>query len=71
VCRAAHKCSIYFNSMILRRLLEHYTQIGDRRQLKLSKSVSPVTWVNINLNGIYTFPFAEDILKLYKLLAKK
>ncbi len=45
---------VYFNSLILSKLLSHYTQLGDEDKLELIKQISPVAWINVNLNGTYT-----------------
>lgn len=55
---------VYFNSRILSELLEHYSQTGYTEKLALVKQVSPVAWVNVNLNGTYNFAFNENMLDL-------
>lgn len=51
---------IYFNSLILTRLLEHFESQGDEKKLEIIKQVSPVAWLNINLNGTYSFNFEQN-----------
>ena len=53
---------IYFNSLILTRLLEHFVAEGDDKNLEIIKQVSPVAWHNINLNGTYSFSFEQNSL---------
>ncbi|HEB26710.1 MAG TPA: Tn3 family transposase [Porticoccus sp.] len=58
---------IYFNSLILSKLLDHFDSVSDEKKLEVVKQVSPVAWVNINLNGTYSFSFEnalnmEDII---------
>ena len=51
---------IYLNSLILTRLLEHFESQGDEKKLGIIKQVSPVAWLNINLNGTYSFNFEQN-----------
>jgi len=60
---------IYFNSLILSRLLEHYDHQKDMKHLELVKQVSPVAWVNINLNGTYSFSFGENMLNMDEVIS--
>ncbi len=59
---------IYYNSLILSKLLAHYTAIGDEAMLALVKKVSPVAWLNVNLNGTYSFSFDENMINLTDIL---
>jgi len=59
---------IYFNSMILSRLLIHFEHIGDEKRLAVTKQVSPVAWHNINLNGTYSFDFAQALIDIEELM---
>ncbi len=36
--------------------------------LALVKKVSPVAWMNVNLNGTYSFSFDENMINLADLL---
>jgi len=60
---------IYFNSLILSKLLDHYTRWGNEKMIELTKQVSPVAWVNVNLNGTYRFSFDGKVINLDELLA--
>jgi len=53
--RLISNCIIYFNSAILSNLLNHHTKLNDIAMIELIKSVSPVAWTNVNLNGTYSF----------------
>jgi len=59
---------IYFNSLILSKLLEYYTQKADVEMVDLLKKVSPVAWINANLNGTYSFSFDENMINVDDLL---
>ena len=59
---------IYFNSLILTRLLEHFEAEGDDKKLEIIKQVSPVAWHNINLNGTYSFSFELNSLDLDEIM---
>ncbi|HAW75579.1 MAG TPA: Tn3 family transposase, partial [Alteromonas australica] len=59
---------IYFNSLILTRLLEHFEAEGDDKKLEIIKQVSPVAWHNINLNGTYSFSFEQNTLNLDEIM---
>jgi len=60
---------IYFNSLILSRLLGHYELQKDIKHLELVKQVSPVAWTNINLNGTYSFSFGENMLNMDEVIS--
>ena len=59
---------IYFNSLILTRLLEHFEAEGDDKNMEIIKQVSPVAWHNINLNGTYSFSFEQNLLDLDEIM---
>ena len=59
---------IYFNSMILTRLLTHFEAIGDEEKLAITKQVLPVAWHNINLNGTYTFNFEQNLIDIEEVM---
>jgi hypothetical protein len=46
---------IYYNSVILSRLLNRYEANGNSKALKLITQISPVAWRHIMMNGHYTF----------------
>ncbi|MFK5949305.1 MAG: Tn3 family transposase [Methylococcales bacterium] len=61
---------IYFNSLILSKLLGHYAHQKDIKHLELVKQVSPVAWTNINLNGTYySFSFGENMLNMDEVIS--
>lgn len=59
---------IYFNSMILSRLLTHFECLGDEEKLRITKQVSPVAWHNINLNGTYSFNFEHNLIDIEEIM---
>ncbi|MEL0587551.1 MAG: Tn3 family transposase [Candidatus Thiodiazotropha sp. (ex. Lucinoma kazani)] len=59
---------IYFNSMILSRLLIHFEGVGDDKKLAVTKQVSPVAWHNINLNGTYSFSFDQNMIDIEEIM---
>jgi len=59
---------IYFNSMILSRLLSHFERNGDDKRLVITKQVSPVAWQNINLNGTYSFNFEQRLIDIEEIM---
>lgn len=60
---------IYFNSLVLSRLLAHYVKQNDQNNITLIKQVSPVSWVNINLNGTYSFSFDDNVISMDEILS--
>ena len=46
---------IYFNSVILSKLLGHFERHNNQEMVALVKTLSPVAWTNVNLNGTYSF----------------
>lgn len=59
---------IYFNSKILSLLLTYFGQRGDDKNLELAKVVSPVAWLNINLNATYNFDFGHNMLDMDEIM---
>ena len=59
---------IYFNSLILSKLLAHFRTTGDEKKLELVKKVSPVAWVNVNLNGTYSFSSERNVINMADVL---
>lgn len=49
VCNAI----LHYNSVILSRIYVDSLQQGQKKQINLLKHISPASWVNINLYGIY------------------
>jgi hypothetical protein len=66
--RLLTKAIIYFNSMILTRLLSHFEHIGDKEKLGITKQVSPVAWYNINLSGTYSFDFEQNPIDIEEIM---
>jgi TnpA family transposase len=60
---------IYFNSLILSNLLAYYRVIEDQENLERVKKVSPVAWVNVNLNGTYSFTFEQNMISMAEILS--
>ena len=60
---------IYFNSLILSNLLAYYSTAGDEKNLELVKKVSPVAWLNVNLNGTYSFTFEQNMISMAEVLS--
>lgn len=46
---------IYFNSCLLSKLLVGFEKRGDTNMAEQVKTFSPVAWINVNLNGSYSF----------------
>ena len=42
---------------------------GDQENLELVKKVSPVAWVNVNLNGTYSFTFEKNMINMAEVLS--
>jgi len=55
---------IYYNSAILSRLLTKYETTGNAKALALIKTISPVAWRHIHLNGHYTFRGNGQVIDL-------
>lgn len=60
---------IYFNSLILSNLLGLYRATGDQENLELVKKVSPVGWLNVNLNGTYSSTFEQNVINMAEVLS--
>jgi len=59
-----------FNSLILTRLLLYFESTGDKEKLKLTQQVSPVAWLNINLNGTYSFNFDNKLPAMDEIMSQ-
>ncbi len=55
---------IYFNSKILSLLLKYFGRRRDEKNLTLTKMVSPVAWLNVNLNGTYRFDAGQNMIDM-------
>lgn len=60
---------IYFNSLVLSNLLYYFGSTNDTVKQELVKSVSPVAWVNVNLNGTYSFSFDENAITIESIIS--
>ena len=62
--RLITNCIIYYNAMILSRLLAYKEAAGDREGAAALKQVSPVAWQHINFYGRYEFTKAPALINL-------
>lgn len=62
--RLIANCIIFYNACILSRLLEHQERIGDTQGAEATKTVSPIVWQNINLQGRFEFLKQPDALNV-------
>lgn len=66
--RLMANCMIYYNAKLLNALLEKLQKKGNEKLIENLKYVSPVSWINVNLYGFYTFeeeqPTQIDIARL-------
>jgi hypothetical protein len=60
---------IYYNSVILSRLLERLEAEGNTKGIDALTRISPVAWQHILLNGHYTFQKINEIIDLDELVA--
>ncbi len=60
---------IYFNSLILGNLKAYYRTTGDEENLEMVEKVSPVAWINVNLNGTYNFTFEQKVINIAEILS--
>jgi TnpA family transposase len=71
--RLISNCIIYYNTMILSRLLAKKEAAGDTEGTEAIKQVSPIAWQHINLYGRYEFtkrPTPIDLETLVEALAQ-
>ncbi len=68
--RLLTNCIIYYNAVILSRLLEQKQLDGDAIQVERLARVSPIAWRHVNFQGRYTFLESQPIPNIYE-LAKK
>ena len=64
-------CIVYYNAMIMSSVKEHFHQNGKDDYIRYLKTISPVSWEHISLNGFYdlaenneTWDVNEEIEKL-------
>lgn len=62
-------CIIYFNSLILEKLLERYEREGKRDLVESLRHISPVAWVHIVLGGRYQFNQLQDTPDIHEFVA--
>ncbi len=60
---------IQYNSAILSKLLDKYEAEGNKKALKLLKSISPVAWQHIHFQGHFIFS-EEHIIDLDEIIKK-
>ena len=73
VFRSYPNCIIFYNAMLLSRLLAHKEATGDAAGAALITHVSPVAWQHINFYGRYEFtkgPGPIDVDALVETLAQ-
>jgi hypothetical protein len=71
--RLMTNCIIYYNALLLSRLLDYKEAAGDVQEAALLKHISPVAWQHINLYGRYEFrhgPAAININEMVRELAQ-
>lgn len=59
---------IYFNSIILSKIMRKFEKRGDESKVQEVRGCSPVAHIHINMNGTYSFSFDGNELDLEKLL---
>ena len=59
---------IYYNSIILSKLLEKYKYSGNKKMLSLIKKISPVAWQYLHFSGHYIFN-VRNIIDIEKIVA--
>jgi len=52
---------VYYNSVILSRLLDKYTALGNEKALKFIKRISPIAWQHIHFLGHYNLKNGQKI----------
>ena len=52
---------VYYNSVILSRLLDKYAATGNKKALKLIKKISPIAWQHIHFLEHYNFKNGQKI----------
>lgn len=62
--RLIANCIIFYNASILSRLLEHQEKTGDTHGAEATKTISPIAWQHINLQGRYEFLNQPDPLNV-------
>jgi TnpA family transposase len=71
--RLITNCIIYYNTIILSRLLAYKEAAGDTEGAEMLKQVSPIAWQHINLYGRYEFtkrPAPIDLETIVEVLAQ-
>ena len=59
---------IYFNSLLLTNLFEHFGKTGEDKKVEIIKQASPLAWHNINLNGTYSFSFDQNMISMNEIM---
>ena len=71
--RLVTNCIIYYNAVILSKMLSHKQMTGDARGAALIVQISPVAWQHLNFHGRYEFnkqPQSIDIDAIIETLAQ-
>ena len=68
--RLITNCIIFYNAMLLSRLLQHAESKGDEEALATLKKVSPVAWRHINFYGRYEFRRQPNAINLDEVIEK-
>ena len=55
--------------LFTRILAGPHSEMGDEVNLELIKKVSPVAWLNVNLNGTYSFTFEQNMINMADVLS--
>lgn len=55
---------VYYNLVILPRLLERLEAEGNAKGIGVLTRISPVAWQHVLLNGHYTFQSSDEIIDL-------
>lgn len=73
-CRLITSCIIYYNAMLLSKILELKQTAGDTMIADQLKRISPVAWSHLNFHGRYEFskiPKQLDLDALAERLASR
>lgn len=68
--RLLTNCIIYYNAVILSRLLEQKQLDGDAVPVERLARVSPIAWRHVNFQGRYTFLESQPIPNINELAEK-
>ncbi len=63
-------CIVYYNAMIMSSVKEHCLQNGKDDYVKYLKTISPVSWEHISLNGFYDLAENDETWDVNKEIEK-